>query len=154
MNIVFYKPKVSDIPAMQKIVHQEIINGIILLRDDNDVATNIRSYTVVKVDNKIVGFAALHIHTPTLAEIRSLVIQNDYRSKGIGHKLVNQTIQEAISLDIKEILVLTYRDSFFKQFGFKIIDKESIPHPKIWADCIKCQHFPKCDEIALIKSIR
>jgi len=154
MDIVFYKPKVSDIPAMQKIVHQEIINGIILLRDDNDVATNIRSYTVVKVDNKIVGFAALHIHTPTLAEIRSLVIQNDYRSKGIGHKLVNQTIQEAISLDIKEILVLTYRDSFFKQFGFEIIDKESIPHPKIWADCIKCQHFPKCDEIALIKSIR
>jgi amino-acid N-acetyltransferase len=154
MDIVFYKPKVSDISAMQKIVHQEIINGIILLRDDNDVATNIRSYTVVKVDNKIVGFAALHIHTPTLAEIRSLVIHSDYRSKGIGHKLVNQTIQEAISLDIKEILVLTYRDSFFKQFGFEIIDKESIPHPKIWADCIKCQHFPKCDEIALTKSIQ
>ena len=28
--------------------------------------------------------------------------------------------------------------------------KESLPEHKIWADCIKCIHFPVCNEIALV----
>ena len=41
----------------------------------------------------------------------------------------------------------------FEKFCFQMIDKESIPNPKIWIDCIKCTHFPKCDEVALMLKI-
>jgi len=46
--------------------------------------------------------------------------------------------------------VLTYLADFFKKIGFVEIPKESIPEHKIWADCIKCIHFPVCNEISLV----
>jgi len=50
-------------------------------------------------------------------------------------------------------LVLTYRQRLFENFGFNVIAKETIPDTKIWLDCIKCKHFPICDEIALTLDI-
>ena len=153
MNIEFFKPNVTDIKSMQDLVLSEVENGNILVRDEGEMSTTIRSYTAVSIDNILVGFVALHIHTPLLAEIRSLVVASSSRGKGIGIKLIQHTINEAKDLKLKEILVLTYQEKLFKKFDFTIIDKESIPNPKIWTDCIKCKHFPRCDEIALLKDI-
>ena len=51
------------------------------------MSTTIRSYTAVKIDNQLAGFVALHIHTPILAEIRSLVVGSQFRHQGLGTKL-------------------------------------------------------------------
>ena len=56
-------------------------------------------------------------------------------------------------LTVKKLLVLTYKQKLFESFGFEVILKESIPETKIWADCIKCKHFPICDEISLTLDI-
>ena len=144
------KPTLLDISSMQDIVKEEIANGTILYRSDDEIATNIRSYTIVKIDDKIVGYGALHIHTKTLAEIRSLVISKDQRGKGLGAKLVKQLLQEGRDLNVKDIFTLTYQKEFFERLGFKEIPKESLPEQKIWADCIKCKHFPICNEVSLI----
>jgi amino-acid N-acetyltransferase len=48
---------------------------------------------------------------------------------------------------------LTYQQRFFERLGFEEIPKESIPEHKIWADCIKCKHFPVCNEVSLIKTL-
>jgi len=148
--LTLQKPTLLDISSMQDIVKEEIANGTILYRSDDEIATNIRSYTIVKIDDKIVGYGALHIHTKTLAEIRSLVISKDQRGKGLGAKLVKQLLQEGRDLNVKDIFTLTYQKEFFERLGFKEIPKESLPEQKIWADCIKCKHFPICNEVSLI----
>lgn len=152
-NLVFFKPNVTHIASMQKLVANDVENGNILDRNSNEMATTIRSYTAVKHDNQIVGFVALHIHTVELAEIRSLVVKEEYRNKGIAKKLITQTLDEAKLLELKKLLVLTYKKELFEFFGFKEIPKESIPETKIWADCIKCKHFPICDEVSLVLDI-
>ena len=149
MLITLSKAVLSDIPAMQKLVAEEVEKGTILQRSDDEVATNIRSYVVAKEDEKIVGYAALHIHSARLAEIRSLIVDSAYRGKNIGRDLVRYGITEAEKLGAKEVLVLTYVPAFFEKMGFIEIDKESIPEHKIWADCIKCIHFPSCNEVSL-----
>ncbi|HIQ27595.1 MAG TPA: GNAT family N-acetyltransferase, partial [Sulfurovum sp.] len=50
----------------------------------------------------------------------------------------------------EDVLVLTYLPAFFEKLGFSEISKELIPEHKIWADCIKCIHFPICNEVALV----
>jgi len=62
-------------------------------------------------------------------------------------------LDEAKDLGLQKVLVLTYRQSFFERLGFIEIPKESLPEHKIWADCIKCKHFPVCNEVSLIKNI-
>lgn len=152
--IELVKANLSDISDMQKLVQDKVKEGIILKREDDEVATNIRSYVVVKDDYKIIGYGALHIHSPSLAEIRSLIIQKEYQGCGIGKRVVNFTLEEALKLGVKKVLVLTYVAEFFEQLSFKEIPKESIPEHKIWADCIKCIHFPICNEKSLIYIVK
>ncbi|MFK5975352.1 MAG: N-acetyltransferase [Sulfurovum sp.] len=145
------KAKLQDIPSMQSLVLEDIKNGIILNRTEDEIATNIRSYVLAKDGEKLIGYTALHIHSARLAEIRSLIVDKEYRGQKIGQDMIKFTIDEAKSLGVQEdVLVLTYLPEFFNHLGFIEIDKELIPEHKIWLDCIKCIHFPVCNEIALI----
>ena len=149
--IELVKAKLSDIPAMQALVISEVKDGIILNRTEDEVATNIRSYVLAKDGSKLVGYTALHIHSRRLAEIRSLIVDEAYRGQRIGQRMVQFTLEEAKDIGVEEdVLVLTYLPQFFLNLNFKEIDKEVIPEHKIWADCIKCIHFPICNEVALV----
>jgi len=153
MNITYKKPTLQDIPAMQQLVEPEIESGVILPRSNDEIATNIRSYFLAMDSDKLVGFVALHIHSPALAELRSMIIDTAYRGQNIGTKLVENACDEGARLGLKEVLALTYQQRFFERLGFVEIPKESIPEHKIWADCIKCKHFPVCNEVSLIKTL-
>ncbi|AXH09986.1 GNAT family N-acetyltransferase [Malaciobacter halophilus] len=150
MEIKFFKPTVKHIKQMQELVKPEVDNGNILLRTEDEMANTIRSYTVVTVDNKLAGFTALHIHSCRLAEVRSLIISKEFRGLKLGKKLVEACIEEGKKYELEQILSLTYEQGFFESVGFRKIEKENIPEHKIWADCIRCKHFPICDEIAMV----
>ena len=149
--IILAKANLTDIPEMQALVLSEIKEGVILNRSEDEVATNIRSYVLAKEAGRLVGYTALHIHSRRLAEIRSLIVDKSYRGREIGRRLVKFAVEEAKALRVEEdVLVLTYQPRFFEKLGFSEIEKEAIPEHKIWADCIKCIHFPVCNEIALV----
>ncbi len=149
--IELVKAKLSDIPQMQTLVIGEVKDGIILNRTEDEVATNIRSYVLAKDEGKLVGYTALHIHSKRLAEIRSLIVDEAYRGQSVGKRMVEFTLKEAKELGVEEdVLVLTYLPQFFEKLNFNEINKEVIPEHKIWADCIKCIHFPICNEVALV----
>jgi len=147
------KATLFDIPAMQALVVKEVADGIILKRDNNEVATNIRSYILAYKDETLIGYAALHIHSMDIAEIRSLIVSQEARGLGAGKDIVEYCKKEAKELGLKEILVLTYIPEFFEKLGFYEIEKEQIPEHKIWQDCIKCIHFPVCNEKSLIYKV-
>jgi len=152
-RLEFVKATLCDISKMQELVRPEVESGIILDRSDDEIATNIRSYTLALFDGELIGFTALHIHTAYLAEIRSLIVKDGFRGQKIGEKLIHKVLDEAKSLGLQRVLSLTYRQSFFERLGFVEIPKESLPEHKIWADCIKCKHFPVCNEVSLIKNL-
>ncbi|NPA55312.1 MAG: N-acetyltransferase [Epsilonproteobacteria bacterium] len=147
------KPTLRDIPLMQELLSPFVQDGIILQRDADEIATNIRSYEVIKKDNQIIAIGALHIYSQTLAEIRSLAVNSLYQKQGFGAQIMHALEQEARNLGVKSLLVLTYQSNFFKRLGFVEIPKEQVPEHKVWSDCIKCRHFPNCNEISLIKTI-
>ncbi len=147
------KPNLNNIIDIQTILKPYVDEGVILYRDEDEIATNIRSY-ILAYENEIpVGVGALHIFSPFLSEIRSLAVDKNYQGKGIGKKIVKALLKEAQEIGVKEVLALTYKKEFFEKLGFREIPKESIPDKKIWADCIKCKFFPNCNEIALITSL-
>jgi len=153
MKIEYKKAALRDIASMQELVLPEVEAGIILERNSDEIATNIRSYILAYSEDSLVGFCALHVHTASLAEIRSLIVKDTFRGKKIGENLINMCIDEAQTLGLQKLLSLTYKQSFFEKLGFVEIPKESIPEHKIWADCIKCKHFPVCNEVSLVKNL-
>ena len=149
--IHYCKANLSNVAQMQILVQPYVDDGTILERSADEIATNIRSYTLAFENEILIGFSALHIHTVKLAEIRSLIVHENFRDKGVGKELVSLGLIEGEKLGLKEVLVLTYKQAFFEKLGFVEIPKESLPEHKIWADCIKCIHFPLCNEVSLIK---
>jgi amino-acid N-acetyltransferase len=147
------KPTLKDISKIQNLLTPFIKDGIILKRDDDEVATNIRSYIAIKKDDKFIAIGALHIFSKELGEIRSLAVNRNYQRQGLGKKIVKKLEKEAKSLGLTKLLTLTYQKEFFESLGFKEIPKEEVPSQKVWSDCIKCPHFPNCNEISLIKTI-
>lgn len=148
------KATLNDIVSMRILVLEEVKSGVILERTEDEIANNIRSYVLAKDEGKLVGYVALHLHSERLAEIRSLIVSPLYRGQAIGQNMVDFMLEEARNLKVQEdVLVLTYLPQFFEKLGFKEMNKESIPEHKIWTDCIKCIHFPICNEIALVYKI-
>ncbi|MBP7652508.1 N-acetyltransferase [Candidatus Dependentiae bacterium] len=142
------KAVINDIKSIQSLINPFAKNNEMLPRSLNDLIENIRDFIVIEEKNKIIACGALHIAWLDIAEVRSLAINKDYQKHGIGRIVVNNLIEEAVSLGIFKIFALTYKPDFFKKIGFKIISKDDLPK-KVWTDCIKCPKFPDCDEIAV-----
>ncbi len=147
------KALTPDIKPIHKLINEFAKKGQMLPRSLNDLYENIRDFIIAEKDGDILGVCALHILWEDLAEIRSLVVKNEFQKKGIGKSLVKKCIREANKFGVKKVFVLTYIPDFFRKIGFKEIDKSKLPQ-KIWGDCIKCPKFPECDEIALIYNIK
>lgn len=153
MQVEFKRAKLCHIEAMQTLVENEVEAGLILPRSADEMATNIRAYTLVFVNDILAGFVALHIYSQNLAEVRSLVISKDHRKKGLGKKLIEACKEEAKDFGIQTLLSLTYQKKLFEDSGFAEISKKDLPEHKVWADCNRCKHFPICDEIALVYKV-
>ena len=122
--------------------------GILLPRTRESLYENIQVIFVATMDDQIVGTASLHILGKDLAEIRSLVVADEANGKGIGKLLVQKIVEEMQKLEIRRLISLTYQVEFFEKCGFRVIEKEEMPQ-KVWKDCINCDKFPHCDEIAM-----
>lgn len=109
-------------------------------------------YEVEGPDGKptVVGCVALTIIWADLAEVRSLAVDETYRGRGIGSKLVQWTVEEARRLRIRKLMTLTYEQRFFEKLGFVVVDKETLPL-KVWSDCVRCPKRDGCDEIAMVE---
>ncbi len=148
------KAKITDVREIQKMIEASARKGEMLSRPLSELYDNLRDYLVYEEEGQelILGTCAMHICWEDLAEVRSLVVREEFGRRSIGTKLVEACLSEAISLGLYRIFALTYKPDFFLKFGFKVVDKATLPH-KIWADCIRCVKFPGCDEIAVLLEV-
>ena len=146
------KAILQDARQIHKLLLTYAKDGLVLSRSLMEIFEAIRDFYVFVEGDRVIGAAALNICWEDLAEVRSLVVHEDYGGRGIGRHLVEACIAEARQLGIGRIFALTYQQTFFEKLGFKVIEKSELPQ-KIWGDCIKCAKFPECDEIALSLSL-
>jgi len=146
------KAKTSDVKLIHRIINLSAAKGEMLPRSLVDLYNSLRDfYVYMEEDNgPIVGVVAMHLFWENLAEIRSLYVADEVRKKGIGKKLVEACISEAITLEIYRIFALTYQKEFFARMGFHEGQRTELPE-KIWSDCFKCWQYPDFwDEFAMI----
>ena len=146
------KAKLEDVKEIQRLIKLYSTRGEILPRSLSELYDHLRDFFVFVQDHKVLGICALHICWEDLAEVRSLAVQEEVRSKGMGAKLVKACLEESKALGVKRVFALTYRPDFFERLGFKKVDKNMLPH-KIWTDCLKCVKFPDCNEVAVAREI-
>ncbi len=147
------KARLSDVKLIQKLINDYADSGQMLPRSLNELYENLRDFHVFEEGGAIAGACALHVSWDGLAEIRSLAVRNERKKNGIGSRLVEACLSEAVQLGVERVFVLTYQDEFFRKRGFTGVNKKELPH-KIWTDCLNCIKFPNCDESALIIQVK
>ena len=148
--------RMGDIKKIYDLLQYFAGKDLLLGRSLSSLYDQLRDFSVYveKVEEepdqeKLVGVCAMHICWDNLAEIRSLAITEGYQGKGVGRQLVDKALSEADAYGITKVFTLTYQPDFFRNIGFKDIDKSELPH-KVWSDCIQCSKFPDCNEEALV----
>jgi len=140
--------RMGDVKAIHSLLLSYSDKGLLLGRSISSLYDQLRDFIVYDEDG-VQGVCALHICWDNLAEIRSLAVAENLQGRGVGKMLVFSCLDEAMSLEIDKVFVLTYQADFFRKLQFTDIEKNELPH-KIWSDCLQCPKFPDCDEDALI----
>jgi amino-acid N-acetyltransferase len=143
------KATLTDAPAIQRLINGFADRGKMLPRPLAEIYENIREYFVAVERGRVAGTAALHINWDDLAEIKSVAVAAKLQGRGTGQALVEACLAEGRCLGIRRFYVLTYVPDFFRRFGFKRVDRKTLPH-KVWTECVKCSKFPDCDETAMV----
>ena len=148
------KAVLDDVKSIHALLQFYNIKGELLARPLSKLYDHLRDFWIYEdpQKRKVVGCCALQFCWENLAEIRSLAVDPEFTGQGIGKILTERTIQEAFYFKITDLFTLTYRPTFFEQFGFSVIDKNLLPI-KVWSDCIGCVSFPNCNEIAMLKKL-
>jgi amino-acid N-acetyltransferase len=146
------KPVLRDIPDILMLINGYAQQGIMLPRTEFELAESIRDFVVAERDGAMAGCGALHLYTPSAAEVRSLAVLPAAKGQGFGRAIVEMLEEEATNFGIISLFAFTYVPGFFAQLGFGQVDRGLLPQ-KAWKDCLRCPKFQNCDEIAVHKSL-
>jgi len=144
--------KYEEAESIQNLLRIFSETGKVLFRSLDDIAENILSFWVYEKNNDIAGVYSLKTGWGKFVELRSLVVDPQYSNQGIGTKMVEESIKNALLTDCDTLFVLTYAVPMFARLGFRVVDKEKLPH-KVWNDCNACLHQENCDETAMVISL-
>ena len=125
-------------------------DGTVLPRTLAEICENVRDFTVLEEDGRIVGCGALHLYGPHLAEVRSITVLPSEQRKGSGSKLVRALLAEAKRHRVGCVCLFTRKPEFFSRLGFRMAQRESLPD-KIYKDCCVCPRLDCCDEFAMVR---
>ncbi|HOV79529.1 MAG TPA: N-acetyltransferase [Bacillota bacterium] len=149
----FRKAKITDVEQIHALITHYADKGLMLARPRSMLYENLREFTIVEEENRVIGAGSLHIIWEDLSEIRALAVAPEYSGRGIGRGLVGMFIEEARELAIPCIFALTYQQNFFAKCGFRVVAKETLPQ-KVWKECVNCPKFPNCEEVAMIFEVK
>jgi amino-acid N-acetyltransferase len=114
----------ADVHALAEFIRPFVEQRRILPRTEDELVFLVANgfvaeRTVEGTDaREIVGFAALEIYSPKLAEVRSLAVRDDLHGRGIGGRLVRACVDKARDRHVLEVMAITSSEEFFRNQGF------------------------------------
>jgi amino-acid N-acetyltransferase len=128
---------------------------ILLHRSLEEIRENAPQTVVFVEAGRILGSSSLVFFSPTLCEIRALVITEAAQGRGIGKDLVLAAEAKALrqqSARPIRFFALTYTPQFFERCGYERTTKDKFPE-KIYEVCNFCLRKDDCHEIAVQKQV-
>lgn len=151
---------ISDVNGMSALINEFASARIMLARGPLYLYQSIQDYRVISVPGNlandpketVVACVGLHVLWEDLAEVRSLAVHPTLQGRGLGRIMVQELINNARRLGVRQLFTFTLAAGFFEKLGFKAINRENIP-PVVWAECSKCPKFYKCDEVGMMLNL-
>lgn len=131
----------ADGPAIHALMRPYVMQRTLLGRTEAEIIELTRHGFAAELDGgpespMLIGFSAIEIYSPKLAELQCLAVHHDHRNAGVGHALVKSCVDRARDLGVMEILAISASEDFLKSCGFDY----SLPDQK---KALFCQLRPR-----------
>ena len=146
------KARLQDASNIYELVNSLSSDGTLLRRAFAEICENVRDFTVAESAQGIFqGCGALHLYRPHLAEVRSIVVRPEAKSKGTGGLLLQSLLDEAEQHGVGCVCLFTRIPDFFFKHGFRVVEDRTALPDKIYKDCQNCPRLYRCDEVAMAR---
>lgn len=153
MNVTFRQAQPADAGAIHQLIEQNLEAGHLLPRTLEDVTDHASRFLVAERDGTVIGCAELAPLSAGVAEVRSLVVDQQARGRQIGPQLVAQLAASGAAKGFGTLSAFTHDPSHFVRLGFTIVPHTWVPE-KIERDCRGCAQFRKCGQYAVTLPLR
>jgi amino-acid N-acetyltransferase len=138
----------DDVAGIHALIARHQAAGHLLPRAEDEIARHADRFFVVIDDGEVAGCAELAPLSGTVAEVRSLVVDDHLRGLGYGRTLVESLTREAQAKGHVSLCALTHEPAYFARLGFSLVPHSWLPE-KIAVDCAGCPLFRTCGQSAM-----
>jgi N-acetylglutamate synthase-like GNAT family acetyltransferase len=118
----------TDIPQLLALNNRYSASGLTLARSPEFAANHLSDYRVLRdAQGGIIGCVALDEYSPSIAEIVSLVVNEDAHGVGFGRQLIAAAVELASTRGYQELFAVSYSDELFLSAGFDRAPLEAYP---------------------------
>jgi len=150
---MFRQASAADAAAVHRLISDNLEVGHLLPRTLDDIVEHASRFMVAEHDGAVVGCAELAPLSKTVAEVRSLVVDQESRGHRIGPRLVTELAAGAAARGFATLCAFTHQPSHFVKMGFTIVPHMWVPE-KIAHDCTACPLFRRCGQYAVTLPLR
>ena len=153
MSVMLRAAVPSDAAAIHSLVTANLEAGHLLPRSLEDVRDHVSRFFVAELDGRVVGCAELARLSSSVAEVRSLVVDEAARGQKIGSRLVAHLASSGAAAGYATLCAFTHNPGHFVRLGFTIVPHIWMPE-KIALDCNGCALFRRCGQYAVRLTLR
>ena len=153
MSVNLRVATLADASAIHALIAGNLEIGHLLPRSLDDVKEHLARFFVAEESAAVVACAELARLSPTVAEVRSLVVTESLRGQKVGSRLVAHLAATGTSAGYSTLCAFTHDPSHFVRLGFTIVPHVWMPE-KIAHDCTGCALFRHCGQYAVRLMLR
>lgn len=128
--------RTADVRGIHRLLDPYVQRRILLGKDLVVLYESVQQFVVAEADGELIGCGALHVIWEDLAEIRTLIVVDEWLHRGVGRALVEALEDEARELGVQRLFCLTFEVDFFTGRGFAPIG-EQVVDPDVYSQLVR-----------------
>jgi len=129
------RARTADVTKIKSLV-DGYAGRVLLAKETVTLYESVQEFVVAEFEGEVVGCGALHVLWADLGEIRTVAVHPGALGHGVGHAIVGALIDNARTLGLARLFVLTFEKHFFGRHGFVEIDGTPV-EPDVFAAMLR-----------------
>lgn len=153
-EITVRQARTSDVQRMVQIMEPLVANRVLLGKDLVDLYAGVPEFLIAETEGVVIGCGAVHVMWEQLGEVRSLCVAEEWLGRGVGHLLLEASVERAREFGLNQLFCLTFEVDFFTRHGFEAIGEgvELVP-ADVYAELVRShdEHVAEFLDLARVK---
>ena len=128
--------RAGDVQGIYALLEPLVERRILLGKDIAVLYGAVQEFVVAEADGALIGCGALHVMWEDLGEVRTLLVEEEWKHHGVGRAIVDQLEAHAKILGLSRLFCLTFEVPFFERRGFSPIG-EQVVDPDVYTQLLR-----------------